>query len=86
VAALCEKIGLLAGKLDQFIQLAEEREAVSSKLLDTIQEEARERQIEIDSIKKTLYMGMGGLAALTFILNSTTILKLLTITSLSNVN
>lgn len=81
VAELCEKIGLLTGKLDQFIERAEERETMNAKLLDTIQAEAREQKEEIDRLNKHLYMGLGGLAVLTFILNSATILKLLSLVS-----
>jgi uncharacterized protein YdcH (DUF465 family) len=76
VAELCEKIGLLTGKLDQFIQLAEERETMNAKILDSVQAEARDQRHEIDNLKKHLYMGLGGVAVLTFILNSATILKL----------
>lgn len=81
VAELCEKIGLLTGKLDQFIERAEERETMNAKLIDTIQAEAREQKTEIDHLKKHLYMGLGGLAVLTFILNSATILKILSLVS-----
>jgi hypothetical protein len=77
VAELCEKIGLLTGKLDQFIQLAEERETMNAKILDSVQAEARDQRNEIDHLKKHLYMGLGGVAVLTFILNSATILKIL---------